>query len=176
VLYALCTLALIPSMALIDWTQLKPADFFSTPVIVSGVIQTIYSGVWVVLAGVWLVWFVVLHDWARARAIEVPSTLVAIAGALTCGVNFVHPLLTLLKLRRGTGLDTPLALWWWLSWGSVILASARIPSVVRGGYDALFIIASLMEVAAVLLCWKVARDFRLADQSWDPRAQLAARA
>jgi hypothetical protein len=32
-----------------------------------------------------------------------------------------------------------------------------------------------MEIVAVLLCWKVTRDFRVADQTWDPRGKLALR-
>ena len=32
-----------------------------------------------------------------------------------------------------------------------------------------------VEVIAVLLCWRIVRDFRQADQSWDPRAAMSLR-
>lgn len=175
VLYALCTVAIVPAIAEVDWTRLKPGDFFSTPVLVAMGIETVYSVVWMVLVPVWLGWYLVLHDWARARDIAVPGKATSLAGALVCGVNFVHPLLTLLKVRRGTRVATPLATWWFFAWGSVLLASVRMTAALRGAYDPLFIAASAMEVVAVLLCWKIARDFRHADQAWDPKAQLAAR-
>jgi hypothetical protein len=176
VLYVLCTVATVPAMAQVDWLHLKPKDLTLAPLIALGVIQSVYSVAWMVLAAVWLVWFVTLHDWAKAREVEVPGKLEAVAGALVCFVNFFHPLRTLLKVRAGAGVQTPLWLWWLLTWGSLILATARMPAVMRGGWDAAFIVASVLEVVAVLLCWQITRDFRLADQAWDPRAQLAQRA
>jgi hypothetical protein len=175
VLYALCTVALVPTMAQIDWLSRQPSESGDTLVLVALAIETVYSAAGIVLMAVWLVWFLGLHDWARARAIEVPDKAMAIAGCFVCVMNFFHPLRTLLKVRRATGVETPLALWWGLTWVSVVLATVRMPWLLRGGYDPLFVIASLMETVAVLLCWKITRDFRLADEDWDPRAELAQR-
>jgi hypothetical protein len=175
VIYALCTLAIIPAVAPLDFTHLKPNDLFQTPMLILAVIQTVYSVAWMALIGLWLAWYLSLHDWAAARAVQVPSKLMAIVGALTCGLNFVHPLRTLRSIRRETSVRTPLELWWGLTWGSLVLATVRMPQAFRGGYEPGFILASVLEVIAVLLCWKIVRDFRLADEAWDPRAQLATR-
>lgn len=175
VAYACCTLAVIPAMAQLETQGLKPEDFLSAPMLLTMAIEGVYVISWLALIAVWLAWFIVLHDWAAARGVDVPSKLGAVGGVLVCGVNLVHPLLTLLKVRRATGVKTPLELWWGLTWLSLALATGRSAMLPNTGYDPIVIVASLMEVVAVLLCWKVARDFRLADQAWDPRAQLAAR-
>lgn len=165
VLYAICRIAIIPAMERLDLNSLQQDQLLKAPALTFFSLAAVYFVVWLALTVVWTGWFVVLHDWARGRGVDAPSTVAALAGLIVCGVNLVHPLLTLRKVARASAVRTPIELWWVLSWGGFGLSM-----VGSGG------LASTMEVIGVLLCWKIVRDFRLADQAWNPRAQLAARA
>lgn len=174
-IYAVFTVLVVPVMAQIDLTKMKRADFFSGPMMAFIAIESVYSVVWTLLAAFWIIWFVILLDWAKGHQVDVPSKPMAIAGWMLPGLNFVHPYLTLRKIAQGTRVDVALGLWWVSGWLSLIVAVLSMPRVMRGGYDPLIIIASALELISLYLCWRIPWAFRKADQAWDPRTQLAQR-
>jgi hypothetical protein len=171
VAYAICTLLAAPALREIDWTKFNLVGF-SGRVLGFTVINTIYFAVWVVLAASWLLWFDELFDWATTRGVELPGKTFAIVSWFIPVVNIVVPFMTMRKIKVGTATQTPLEVWWALTWLSLTLATSGGTRLFQ---DVAFTIASLLEVVAVLLCWRIVRDFRVADQQWDPRAQLALR-
>jgi hypothetical protein len=174
-IYAVCTVAVVPVMAQLDLTKMKRADFFSGPMMVFIALDSVYSVVWTLLAVFWLVWFVILLDWAKGHQVEVPSKPMAIAGWVVPGLNFVHPYLVLRKIAQGTKVDVAAGAWWVSGWLSLVVAALSMPTAFRGGYDSLVIIASVLELVSLYLCWRIPWAFRKADQAWDPKAQLAQR-
>lgn len=175
VIYAVCTVLTVPAMAQIDMTTMKKADFFSTQMMLLMGLQTVYSVVWTLLAAFWLVWFVMLTDWARGQQVDVPTKPMAIAGWLVPGLNFIHPYLVLRKIAQATKVDVAVGLWWTSGWISIVVATVGLPGMIRGGYSTLLIIASVLELISLYLCWRIPWAFRKADQAWDPKAQLAQR-
>ena len=174
-IYAVCTVVIVPVMAQIDLTKMKRADLFSGPMMVFIALESVYSVVWTLLAVFWLIWFVMLLDWAKGHQVDAPSKPMGIAGWVVPGLNFVHPYLVLRKIAQGTRVDVAVGAWWVSGWLSLIIAVLSMPTALRGHYDALVIIASVLELLSLYLCWRIPWAFRKADQAWDPKAQLVLR-
>lgn len=173
-LYAICTLLTVPALGQIDFSNLTRKDLFSGPMFFLAGLESVYSVIGTVLMVVWLIWYSAAIDWARGRGAVVPKNFTAIACWFVPVVNFVHPYLTLRNIRRDTGVRTPLEWWWGLFMLSLALTAVGSLGIGRGGFP-LFVVGSGVEVIAVLLCWRIVRDFRQADQSWDPRAAMSLR-
>ena len=139
------------------------------------VLELVYGLIWLVLAGIWLAWFAMLVDWARARQVDVPGKAMAVASWFVCGLNFGYPLVVLRKIAHETSVRTPIVWWWCVGVASLLLGTVATASMGEGGYDPLFIAASALELIPLYLCWRIPRDFRAADEAWNPRAGLAQR-
>lgn len=174
VLYVICTVITTVGLGQFDFTKLSAETLSSGPMIFFLAVEALYMAVWLAFAGVWLGWYTAVIEWARSRGAPMPGTLKAIALFFVPGLNFVHPWVTLRALRKHTGVRTPLDGWWWLFIGSLILGMV---GSLRGakGTDPFIIVGTGMEIVAAILCWKVVRDFRRADQAWDPRGAMTLR-
>lgn len=173
-LYAILTLLTIPAIGQIDLARLTAKSLLGGPMLFLLGLTTVYSVVGTVLMVAWLLWYTALIDWARGRGAVLPNNFVAIVCWFVPFINLVHPFVTLRKIRRDTKVRTPLEWWWGLFIFSGTVATAGSAWLIRGGFP-LFALGSLLEVVAVLLCWRIVRDFKQADQSWDPRAAMALR-
>ncbi len=177
--YAACTVFTTAALGRLNLSNLTKEGLSSGPMLTFLIVQLGYTAVWLVLAGTWLAWYASLLDWARARGAPVPPTLTAIGLWFVPLVNFGHPWATLSTIRQHTGVRTPLDSWWLLFTGSVLVSSfgGVFSGVTRGtaGFSPVQLGATVAELIALLLCWKIVRDFRLADRAWDPRAALTLR-
>jgi hypothetical protein len=174
-LYAICTALMVPAMAQLDFTKLSAKSLSTGPVIFMLTLETIYSTIAMVLIVVWLIWYSFLIDWARGRGVAVPGNATALACWFVPFVNLVHPVVTLRQIQLGTSVRTPLEWWWALFITSIAMSAWAMGNLVHGGYDPIFTAASAIEIVAVYLCWRIAIDFRHADQAWDPAQALASR-
>lgn len=174
-LYGACTALTTATMGQLNLGSLTAESLFSGPMLFFFLLQGVYAVVWLVFVAVWLAWYAALLDWARARGAAVPSTLVAIGLWFVPPINCVHPLVTLLTVRKHTGVRTPLGWWWALFLGSLVLSTFAGWGGMKGEVSPLLVVGTVAEVVAALLCWKVVRDFTRADRAWDPRGAIALR-
>ena len=175
VLYGLCTVFTTAVVGQLNFTDLTKENFTSGPMLVFLAVEIAYAGVWLAFAAVWLAWYAAILDWARARGAVVPSTLAAIGLWFVPGVNLGHPLVTLRAVRQQTGVKTPLDWWWVLFVGSLVLSTFSGLGGTPTGLSPVLVVATAAELVAVVLCWMIVRDFRRADQAWDPRGAMSLR-
>lgn len=173
-LYVICTVITTAALGQFELTKLTAESLTSGPMIFFFAVELIYMAVWFAFAGVWLGWYSAVIDWARSRGAPVPGNLKAIAFFFVPGLNFVHPWLTMRSITKHTEVRTPLAWWWWLFIGSLVLGMVGSLRGARGT-DPFILVGTGMEIVAAILCWKVVRDFRRADREWDPRGAIAGR-